>query len=35
MSGLKQRKQLGYVMKQQIAHEITLEKVKLADKFRV
>lgn len=34
LSGMKQRKQLGYVIKQQVAREITLEKVKLADKFK-
>ncbi len=34
MNGMKQRKQLGYIIKQQIAREITIEKVKLADKFK-
>ena len=34
LSGMKQRKQLGYVIKQQLAREITLEKVKLADKYK-
>lgn len=34
LSGMKQHKQLGYVIKQQLAREITLEKVKLADKFK-
>ena len=34
LSGMKQRRQLGYVIKQQLAREITLEKVKLADKFK-
>jgi hypothetical protein len=34
LSGLKQRKQLGYIIKQQVAREITLEKVKAADKFK-
>lgn len=34
LSGSKQRKQLGYVIKQQLAREITLEKVRIADKFK-
>jgi len=34
LSGMKQRKQLSYVIKQQVARELTLEKVKLVDKFK-
>jgi hypothetical protein len=31
---MKQRKQLGYIIKQQVAREITLEKVKSADRYK-
>ena len=31
---MKQRKQLGYIIKQQVAREITLEKVKAADRYK-
>lgn len=34
LSGMKQRKQLGYMLKQQLARQITLERVKLADKYK-
>jgi hypothetical protein len=33
-SGLKQRKQLCYMIKQQIAREVTIERLKTADKYK-
>ena len=33
-SGLKQRKQLCYMIKQQVAREVTTERLKMADKYK-